>query len=132
MIPLNYIPILALMLKFSLKYFLLALALFIVEVLIALYVHDSFIRPYVGDYLVVIFIYCVVRSIYQAPVKRVALGVLIFSYLIEIGQYFNLVGMLGLQHNKAARIIIGTSFAWSDLIAYTLGILTVVLVEKKR
>jgi len=120
------------MLKFSLKYFLLALALFIVEVLIALYVHDSFIRPYVGDYLVVIFIYCVVRSIYQAPVKRVAMGVLIFSYLIEIGQYFNLVGMLGLQHNRAARIIIGTSFAWSDLIAYTLGILTVLLVEKKR
>jgi hypothetical protein len=120
------------MLKFSLKYFLLALALFITEVLIALYVHDSFIRPYVGDYLVVIFIYCVVRSVFQAPVKHVALGVLAFSYLIEIGQYFNLVGMLGLQHNRAARIIIGTSFAWSDLVAYTLGILTVILVEKKR
>lgn len=129
---LNYIPILAIMLKFSLKYFLLALALFIVEVLIALYVHDAFIRPYVGDYLVVIFIYCVVRSVYQAPVKHVAAGVLIFSYLIEIGQYFQLVNLLGLQHNRAARIIIGTSFAWSDMLAYTLGILTVILVDKKR
>jgi len=128
----SIIPILAVMLKFSLKYFLLALALFIVEVLIALYVHDSFIRPYAGDYLVVIFIYCVVRSIYQAPVTRVAAGVLIFSYLIEIGQYFHLVHLLGLQHNRAARIIIGTSFAWSDIVAYTLGVLTVILVEKKR
>lgn len=120
------------MLKFSLKYFLLALALFIVEVLIALFVRDAFIRPYVGDYLVVIFIYCVVRSCYQAPVIRVAAGVLIFSYLVEIGQYFHLVTLLGLQHNRAARIIIGTSFAWSDMLAYTLGILTVILVEKKR
>lgn len=120
------------MFKFNLKYFTLSLVLFITEVLIALFVHDRFIRPYVGDYLVVIYIYCVVRTFYQAPVTRVALGVLLFSYLIEIGQYFNLVALLGLQHNRAARIIIGTSFAWSDMLAYTLGIITVILLEKKK
>jgi len=118
------------MFKFNLKYFILTLLIFLIEVLIALFVHDSFIRPSVGDYLVVILIYCLVRSFYQSTVIRVAIGVLLFSYLIEIGQYFHLVKLLGLQHSRAARIIIGTSFAFSDIIAYTLGILTVIGIEK--
>lgn len=119
------------MFRFNLKYFLLAVVLFVVEVLIALYMHDEFIRPYVGDFLVVILIYCAVRSIFQAPAKKVALGVLIFSYVTETLQYFNVVKMLGLQHSKVARIVIGTSFSWEDIIAYTLGILFVILVDRK-
>jgi DNA integrity scanning protein DisA with diadenylate cyclase activity len=119
------------MLRFNLKYFLLSLLLFITEIAIALYLHDEFIRPYVGDYLVVMLLYCMVRTIYQAPAIKVAIAVLIFSYLIEIGQYFHLVNLLGLQHNKLARVVIGTSFAWSDIIAYTLGILTVIILDKK-
>jgi len=38
------------MLRFNKTYGLLALTLFITEVLIALYVHDGFIRPTVGDF----------------------------------------------------------------------------------
>lgn len=56
--------------------------------------------------------------------------VLAFSYTVEILQYYNLVEMIGLQDYRLARIIIGTSFAWIDLIAYTLGILFVWVVEK--
>ena len=37
------------------------IGLFIVETLIALFVRDAFIRPYMGDILVVILIYCFVR-----------------------------------------------------------------------
>ena len=120
------------MLRFNLKYFLLSLLLFTTEIAIALFLHDEFIRPYVGDYLVVILLYCMIRTIYQAPTIKVAIVVLIFSYLIETGQYFHLVNLLGLQHNKLARIVIGTSFAWSDIIAYTLGILTVIILDKKQ
>ena len=120
------------MLRFNLKYFLLAILLFVTEVLIALYVHDSFIRPYAGDYLVVIFIYCVVRSIWQSRVVPVAIGVLIFACFVEVMQYFNAVQLLGLQHSRVARIVIGTSFEWSDILAYILGIFTVILVEKGR
>jgi hypothetical protein len=119
------------MFRFNLKYFILAIVLFVTEVLIALYLHDPFIRPYVGDFLVVILIYCAVRSVWQAPAKKVAFGVLIFSYLIETLQYFDFVKMIGLQHSKVARIVIGTSFAWEDIIAYTLGILVVILVDRK-
>jgi hypothetical protein len=111
------------MIRFSLKYFILSLLLFITEVLIALYVNDAFVRPYVGDYLVVIFIYCVVRTFIKASVLITAAGVLLFSYVIEVLQYFHFVNLLGLEHNTIARVALGTSFAWSDLVAYTLGII---------
>ena len=119
-------------LKFSPFYFIAALLLFITEVLIALFVHDQFIRPYIGDFLVVILIYCFVKSFLNTQVIPTAIGVLLFAYTVELLQYFRIVEVLGLQHSRAARIIIGSSFEWQDILAYTLGILMVVLVEKRR
>lgn len=119
-------------LKFAPFYFIAALLLFITEVLIALFVHDQFIRPYIGDFLVVILIYCFVKSFLNTPVVPTAIGVLIFAYTVELLQYFRIVEVLGLQHSRAARIIIGSSFEWQDMLAYAMGILIVVLVEKRR
>ena len=104
--------------------------LFLIEIFIALYVHDDWIRPYFGDVLVVILIYCFVQSILNASVYTVAIGVLIFSYLVEFTQYFKLIRMLGLQHSLIAKIIMGNTFAWTDMLAYTLGIGAVLFVEK--
>jgi hypothetical protein len=120
------------MFTFNIRYFLFALALFIVEVLIALFVRDSFIRPYFGDYLVVILIYCAVRTFINASPVKVAMGVLLFSYLIEVLQYFNIVDRLGLADNVIAKTVIGYGFAWWDILAYTLGIATVLIVEHFR
>jgi hypothetical protein len=112
------------------RFLFFAIILFIVEVLIALYVHDSVIRPYVGDYLVVILLYCFVKAFIKASPLTVAIGVLLFSYLIEALQYFNFLGAIGLENNKPARIILGHGFEWIDLVAYTLGIGTVLLLSK--
>jgi hypothetical protein len=105
--------------------------LLVIEILIALYVHDHFIRPYIGDVLVVILLYCFVRSFIKAPVVPVALAVLVFAYLIETMQYFNIVKVLGLGKSRLANTIIGNYFTWNDIIAYTVGIGIVILVEKK-
>jgi hypothetical protein len=115
--------------RFNKTYFFLAVLLFLTEVLIALFLNDDFIRPYVGDYLVVILIYCFCMSFVSVPVWKPALATLLFSYLIETLQYFNLVAMLGLQKSRLANIVIGNSFAWADLVAYTLGIFTVIGIE---
>jgi hypothetical protein len=120
------------MFTFDKKYFFLTIILFVIEVLIAVFVRDSFVRPYVGDYLVVILIYCAVRTILKASVRKVALGVLLFSFLIEILQYFQIVNRLGLENNIIARTVIGYGFEWVDFIAYTLGILTVLGFERKN
>ena len=117
-------------LKLNSQYLILTLLLFLTEVLIALYIHDGFIRPYLGDFLVVILIYCFVKSFLNTPVWPTAIGVLAFSYAVETLQYFNIVQKLGLQHSKVARIVIGSSFEWLDLVAYTGGIALVLVVEK--
>ena len=118
------------MLTFNPRYFLFATILFITEILIALFVHDRIIRPYVGDYLVVILIYCAVRTFFQAPVLKVAIGVLLFSYLVEVLQYFKIVDRLGLAENVIAKTVIGYGFEWLDMLAYTLGVMSVVIIER--
>ncbi|MBC7774050.1 MAG: DUF2809 domain-containing protein [Phycisphaerae bacterium] len=116
--------------QFNKTYFALAVLIFGIEILIAKFARDQFIRPYLGDFLVVILIYCFVKSFLDTPVLKTALFVLLFSYTIEILQYFHIVNLLGLQDNKIARILIGTSFAWMDLVAYTIGIVIVLIFEK--
>ena len=117
-------------LRFKKEYFALSVIIFGIEILIAKFAHDRIIRPYIGDLLVVILIYCFIRSFFQTPVLKTALCVLLFSYTVEILQYFDIVTKFGLQHSGAARIIIGTSFEWIDIAAYTVGIAIVICTEK--
>ena len=112
------------------SYLLFAVGIFLIEVLIALFIHDNFIRPYMGDVLVVILIYCVVMSFLDLPVLQAALIVLGFSFLVEFLQYVNIVEILGLDNVKIARIVIGTSFSRWDMLAYIMGAGIIVMVEK--
>lgn len=116
-------------LTFNLRFFLFTIALLVIEVLIALYVRDKFIRPYVGDFLVVILIYCAVKTFFKIAPLPLAAGVLLFSCVIETLQYFNIVSRLGLENNQVAKTIIGYGFEWWDILAYTLGVATVLLLE---
>jgi hypothetical protein len=111
-------------------YFLLSIILFAIEVYIGTYMHDAIIRPYGGDFLVVMLIYCFTKSFFNTPPVITACWVLVFAYVVEISQYFHLVTLLGWEHSKTARIIMGTSFSFTDLLTYTLGIGTVLLLEK--
>jgi hypothetical protein len=120
------------MITFRKRYFFIAVLLFIIEVLIALFLNDPIIRPYVGDFLVVILIYCFVRSFFNIAVFKAALATLLFAYLIEFLQYLNLIELLGLQHSKLANLILGNLFEWIDMLAYTLGIVSVLLTERMR
>mgnify|MGYP000874246776 CR=1 FL=1 len=106
---------------FSLKYFLLFVFIFIIEVLIAKFLTDQFIRPFVGDVLVVILIYCFFKSFLNFPSKNIAFGVLIFACCVEFLQLFHLVKLLHLEHNKIMRIAIGSVFNFKDIIAYCIG-----------
>ena len=102
---------------------LAALALFIVEVIIATKLnHYLFIRAYFGDFLVVILLYCAVKSVWTVEAKRLAINVFILATLIEIAQYFQIADKL--QLTGWARVVVGTSFSFHDLIMYAAGCLT--------
>ena len=117
------------LLTFRLRYLIAAAFLLLVEICIALYVRDSLVRPYGGDFLVVILIYCVGRAFLNWSVTAVAVATLLFSFAVEIGQYYSLVDRLGLRGNRLAEVVIGVGFSWGDLLAYTLGIAAVIVVE---
>ena len=118
------------------NYLIIALVIFVMEILIAMYVHDDFVRPWGGDVLVVVLLYCLVRGVTRLNVPAAASAVLLFSWFMEVLQYFQIVRVLGLEGHAVARTIIGTTFSWSDIVAYTLGIVFVVVAEalagKKR
>lgn len=101
----------------------------IIEVLIALFVKDRFIRPYFGDFLVVIFLYCLLKGFINLSVVRAAALVLCFAYAVEWMQYLDVLGRLGWSSNKIAATILGNHFDWEDMLLYTLGICTVLLFE---
>jgi uncharacterized membrane protein len=117
-------------LHFNRQYLLSAIILLVVEICIAKFMHDKIIRPYTGDFLVVILIYCLVKAFFNTPVLATAIGVLLFSYAVETAQYFNVVNILGLQNFRLAKIIIGSTFEWADLAMYTGGIALVLIIEK--
>lgn len=119
-------------LRFSRSYFILTLLLFGAEVFIGAYMHDSFIRPHGGDLLIVILIYCFLQAFIQLPVLPTCIGVLLYAYLIETGQYFHILNLLGRQNSKFAAILLGTTFSWMDMLCYTIGIAVVYALEKWR
>jgi len=107
---------------FNKKFFLLTLFLFVVELYIGFFVQDNFIRPYGGDFVVVILIYAGCRTFLKEKKSIIAIGVLLFAYGVEIAQYFNIVEWLNLSKYRSAEVMIGTSFSWEDMLAYTLGV----------
>ena len=117
------------MLRFHKGYFGAAAGLLALETGIALFVHDKFVRPYAGDFLATIFLFWLAKAFLATSNRRLIPAVLLISYLIEGLQYFNLLTHLGLQHSRLARIVLGSSFEWTDLLAYTLGALVAVGIE---
>lgn len=117
---------------FNRPYALISLCLLLIETGIALFVHDHFIRPFVGDVLVVALVYTCVRMLLQGPALPIAAGVLVFACSVEGAQALHLVQRLGLEHHTLARIIIGSTFDWMDILAYVLGTALVLAVELKR
>jgi len=118
--------------RFSLRYFALTLGIFALELFIALVVRDRIIRPFVGDVLVVVLIYCFVRSFFASRPAPTALAVFAFACLVELAQYFELVARLELQDNAILRTAIGTHFDPLDILAYAVGTAVVMLAERRR
>ena len=116
--------------QFNKIYLLITALLFGIEVWIATVLKSGFIRHTFGDYLVVILLYCFIRGITDLSIKTSAFIVLIIAYSIETLQYFNVLALLNLENNTIAKLLLGSTFHIGDLIAYSLGVITVILIEK--
>lgn len=115
--------------RLNIKYILAFLILLTIEVLIALFVHDKFIRPYIGDVLVIILLYCFVRSFF-IKIRFLPYYIFLVGVIVEILQYFKIVYLLNLQNNKILSIIIGSSFDIKDILCYFAAMIILIIGEK--
>lgn len=118
-------------LRFDIKAFLIFIFIFVLEVLIALFVNDSFIRPYGGDILVVMLMYYFIKAFVQTKHIYIIIPILLFAYLVEFAQYCNLVDVLGIQ-NKILRVVIGSAFSWIDMLCYTIGATICYIIDRNK
>lgn len=112
------------------RYALCFVIILITEVLIALFVRDSFIRPYGGDILVTVLICCFVRIFSPKGIRLLPLWVFLFALAVEVAQYLDFVSLLGLGNIAFFRILLGTSFSFIDIICYAVGCVLFFVGEK--
>lgn len=114
--------------KFSLKYLLLTIVIFLIEVLIATKLaHIFFVRAYLGDVIVVMLLYTFVKTFVKINNEKLILGILIFSCMVEFAQYFTVAEKLGFRPGSLIYIVIGNSFSWIDILCYAVGCLLLFL-----
>ena len=115
--------------RFHRFYALAAAALFAVEVFIALFVRDAFVRPVLGDVLAVMLVYCGLLSIIRLPRVLAACLAFLVGVMVEIAQYLDVLTLLGLKSNPVARVVLGTTFSWGDIVAYAVGAVLSLIID---
>lgn len=116
--------------RFSMKYFLIFIFLFVAEVIIALFIDDNFIRPYLGDVLVMFLMYAFIKSFIGLPTKRLPYYLFGFALIVELLQLIDLVSLLNVENNPIISIVLGSVFDMKDIFCYLLGMLLLVVYEQ--
>ena len=97
-------------------YAIATVILLLIEALIAIYV-----RPYIGDVLVVVVLYTFIRIFVPERCKLLPLYIFMFAALVEGMQMFHVVEALGWQDNRFLSILVGSVFDWKDILCYAVG-----------
>ncbi|WP_326985109.1 DUF2809 domain-containing protein [Chryseobacterium sp. MYb264] len=124
--------------KFNLKYFVVTIIIFLIEVLIATKLKNIFfVRAYLGDVIVVMLIYTFIKCFFEIKNNlQLILGIFVFSCLVEFAQYLNVAEKLGFKPGSLMYIVIGNSFSLIDILCYAAGCLLLsvfikMILEKK-
>lgn len=88
-----------------------------IEVLIALFVHDAFVRPYFGDVLAVVCVYFFARIFLPEKPRYLSVFVTAFAFAVELVQLTPLSEALP----SPLSVIVGGTFDFKDLACYLVG-----------
>lgn len=106
--------------------------LFFAEIIIVIKFKNGFIRNNFGDYLAVPMLYYFFKSFVNLKAINTAFLTLVLAYFIEFLQFIHLTKILTIEKYTIVKIILGTTFSTHDILAYTLGFLTIFLIEKLK
>lgn len=111
------------------NYFIAFSVLFSMELAIAYFHFNPFIRDFLGDVLVILLLYTFLKIFIRNNILKTAVFVLGFAYFVELLQFFKLGEKFNIQ-SEILLTLIGSVFDFYDLVAYFLGFLIILLVEK--
>ncbi|WP_369615506.1 DUF2809 domain-containing protein [Flavobacterium sp. CFS9] len=84
-----------------------------------------------GDALYTVMMYILVRILFfNQKTSITAIISLTICYGIEFLQLYQADWIIALRKTLLGRYVLGQGFLWSDLLAYTLGIITAFIIEK--
>lgn len=91
----------------------------------------SFYVNYVGDALWALMIFLLLGLFFvHARTRTLFIAALTITYGIEISELYQAEWINQLRSIKIIGLILGYTFLWSDLVAYTCGIVAGLLIEK--
>ena len=83
-----------------------------------------------GDFLYAIMMYLLIRIVFiNKKAYQIAFLSLITCYSIEFLQLYQSGWMLELRKTLFGRYVLGQGFLWTDILAYTFGVLIALLLE---
>lgn len=94
------------------------------------FVFPGVVNAYLGDALWALMIFVGFGFVFsQFESKRIALFSVLFCYFIECTQLYHAPWIDSIRGTTLGGLVLGYGFLWSDLIAYTIGILFGVILE---
>lgn len=118
------------MTKSQRAYLAATLAAFTAIVIIALFVNDRIVRPYIGDILAAMFLYCIARIfVKKRPPVLLPLYVFLAAVCVELAQLFDVLSLFGIGNNRVLRIVLGGTFDFADIALYFVGAAVMLVVQ---
>jgi hypothetical protein len=89
-----------------------------------------FIAEYAGDTLWALNVYFLITFLFnKIKPLTAAIAALIFSYIIELSQFYQADWISSVRSTTIGALILGFGFLWSDIVCYTIGVLIGICVD---
>lgn len=111
------------------KYLIIFIVIFMVEVFIGVYSHSGIIRNYVGDILVIPVMYFFVRIIYPKRIRKLPYILFLFAVIVEILQYMKINDILGIEGSSLLGILLGSTGDIKDILCYFIGTIIIIIID---
>jgi len=88
------------------------------------------VPTFIGDILYAVMVYFGMRLFFiNLNLKKTIVLALLFCFAIEFLQLYDALWMLEIRRTTVGHYVLGQGFLWSDLAYYTIGIITVFLID---
>lgn len=94
------------------------------------YILPDLLNTYLGDAIWAAMIYVMVAFVFANKLpKQIAVFSLLFCYAIEVSQLYQAPWINNIRNTTLGALVLGSGFLWSDLLAYVLGVVAVLVIE---